>query len=205
MLASPSKSFVIFASGQGSNAEVLIQAAKARGYSVACLISDREAPAIEMASRHGVPTKIIPAKNEETLLACLRDLKPSWAFLAGYKKILGAKVLEYFYDSQNKFSRIINIHPSLLPAYPGLNGYERAFADGVRLSGVTVHLVDAGLDTGLPLLQSAFAREESDSLESFMAKGKALEHSLYPEALALAMENKIKFKTGSRWLSLEEK
>lgn len=205
MLAS--NSFVIFASGEGSNAEALIKFAQNQNYKAVGLVSDREAPVVEMAQKMGLLVKVIPHKEEEKLLVALNEMSPTWCFLAGYKRILGEKVLNFFFDKEKKFSKILNIHPSLLPAYPGLDGYRRAFVDGVRISGVTVHLVDSGLDTGLPVIQREFYREESDTLEDFVAKGKSIEHQIFPEALQLAMENKITLKNihGSRWISLEEK
>src|SRR5690606_23940773 len=138
---------------------------KARGYEVKGLIVDREAPVRESVAALGVPTFLVPAKAEGELLSLLGKLSPRWAFLAGYKRLLSSATLDFFAD--RNFFRVINVHPSLLPAYPGLGGYERAFRDGVRVSGVTVHFVDNGLDTGLTILQEPFRREAGDDLESF--------------------------------------
>lgn len=185
------KSFVIFASGEGTNAEALIRCAQKNKFKVCAVISDREAPVLSLAEKLGVPAKLIPHKDEKLLLNTLAELKPRWAFLAGYKKMIGTNVLKFFFDAEKKFSRILNIHPSLLPAYPGLDGYRRAFEDGVKVSGVTVHLVDAGLDTGPPVLQKEFRRDANDTLEAFTAKGKAIEHQIYPEALLMALNDRI--------------
>lgn len=199
-----SKSFVVFASGEGSNALNLFKAAKERGYHAKALIVDREAPVIQRVDPHEVPIYRIRSGNEIELLNLLSELKPKWAFLAGYKKILGAATLDFFKSAD--FIRILNIHPSLLPAYPGLNGYERAYKDGVRVSGVTVHFVDSGLDTGLSVMQKTFSREKKDSLAEFIAKGKKIEHELFPKAFVLAMEDKLKIikKENSHFVDWEE-
>ncbi len=202
--------FVILASGAGSNARVLLAHAKKHSEKMSALavISDRaEAPVLQIAEEFGIPSFVIDAKNEGSLLAILRRYKPDWACLAGYKKIVGKSFLDFFDDKGLGFSRVMNVHPSLLPAYPGLHGYERAFHDGVKISGVTVHLVDAGLDTGKVILQGAFEREEKDSLQDFEAKGRKLEHKLFPKALDLAMAGKLALvkKSNHSWISIRGK
>lgn len=196
--------FVILASGVGTNARVLIEHARSRPERLkACaLISDQpKAPVLEVAAQLGVPTYVVSHKDEAGLLELLGRLGPRWALLAGYKRIVGRRFLDFFADQG--FFRVLNVHPSLLPAYPGLGGYERAFRDGVKVSGVTMHFVDSGLDTGLPVLQEVFRREEEDTLESFSAKGRALEHRLFPLALDLAAEGRLRVRESEagRWLS----
>jgi phosphoribosylglycinamide formyltransferase 1 len=196
--------FVVLASGRGSNAQVLFEHALRHPdrFRPLALISDQAgAPVLDVAARLGIPRHVVKHKDEAAMLELLDKLKPRWALLAGYKRIVGSSFLEFFRDKG--FFRVLNVHPSLLPAYPGLGGFERAFRDGVKLSGVTVHLVDAGLDTGLPVLQEAFAREESDSLESFSAKGHALEHKLFPQALDLIAAGKMQVRETDqgRWFS----
>ena len=182
--------FVVFASGQGTNARALFDFAaknpalvQARG-----LISDRAGVgALAVAKEFGVPAFVVPASEENELLELLKKLGATWALLAGYKRLVSERFLSFFSACGGA---VLNVHPSLLPAYPGLGGYKRAFADGVS-SGVTVHLVDAGLDTGPIVLQESFAREPQDSLESFEAKGRKLEWDLFPRALRMAAEGKI--------------
>jgi phosphoribosylglycinamide formyltransferase-1 len=149
-----------------------------------------------------VETFVVSHREEGALLALLKRLQPRWALLAGYKRLVGQGFLDFFADSG--FHRVLNVHPSLLPAYPGLGGYERAFQDGVKVSGVTVHLVDMGLDTGLCVLQESFEREDDDTLESFTAKGRKLEHKLFPRALDLAAAGRIRLREegGRRWVSV---
>ncbi|HEY8279887.1 MAG TPA: phosphoribosylglycinamide formyltransferase [Bdellovibrionota bacterium] len=200
--------FVILASGAGSNCKALLAHARKHRekFAAVAVISDRAgAPALDLASELGVETFVVNHKDEGAMLALLKRLRPRWAFLAGYKRIVGSGFLHFFSDKG--FYRVLNIHPSLLPAYPGLGGYERAFQDGVKVSGVTVHLVDSGLDTGRVLLQESFEREDDDDLESFMARGRKIEHSLYPKALDLAAAGKIHLKEahGSTWVSVSGK
>jgi phosphoribosylglycinamide formyltransferase-1 len=193
--------FVILASGTGTNARVLIEHAKRfpERFAPKAVISDRSgAPALDMAASLGVETFVVNHREESMMLALLKRLQPRWALLAGYKRIVGKSFLDYFAD--DGFHRVLNVHPSLLPAYPGLHGYERAFADGVRVSGVTVHLVGGGLDTGPCVLQEGFQRENGDDLETFMAKGQRIEHALYPRALEMAAAGEIYVRKGERWV-----
>ncbi len=195
--------FVILASGEGTNARVLLEHARKYPERLApkAVISDRSgSAALSVGASLGIETYVVNPKEESTMLALLRKLQPRWALLAGYKRLVGPGFLEFFADKG--FSRVLNVHPSLLPAYPGLNGFERAFKDGVKVSGVTVHLVDSGLDTGLCVLQEAFAREESDDLASFAGKGRMIEHKIYSRALDLAAAGRIRLKEGSggRWV-----
>ena len=195
--------FVILASGEGTNARVLLEHAKKRSEKLVAkaVISDRAgAPVLDFAAAMGVETFVVSHREEGMMLALLRRLQPRWALLAGYKRIVPQAFLDFFADEN--FHRVLNVHPSLLPAYPGLGGYERAFRDGVRLSGVTVHLVDGGLDTGPCVLQDCFERGDEDDLESFTAKGRKLEHKLFPKALDLAAAGKICVNKGDRWVRI---
>jgi phosphoribosylglycinamide formyltransferase-1 len=196
--------FVILASGTGTNARALMEHARRHPELLQCvgLVSDRaSALALNIAKEYGVETAVIPAKNEAALLAFLAEKKPTWACLAGYMRIVGQGFLDFFADQE--FFRVINVHPSLLPAYPGMHGYQRAFADGVKVAGVTVHFVDGGLDSGRVISQGAFTREESDSEASFEAKGRKIELKLFPEALELAAKGCLKVGR-SRWVSTEK-
>lgn len=199
--------FVVLASGAGTNCAVLLEHARKfpQLLQAKAVISDRSgAPALDVAAKLGVETFVVGHREEGPMVALLRKLQPRWACLAGYKRLVGNGFLEFFGDEG--FSRVLNVHPSLLPAYPGLNGYERAFKDGVKVSGVTVHLVDSGLDTGLPVLQESFERLEDDSLSSFMERGREIEHRLFPRALELAAGGNLRLKTenGMRWISTKE-
>lgn len=191
--------FVILASGTGSNARALIDHAQKSGGRLlpVALISDRAGiPALAMARERGVPTFVIDHRNEQVLLATLDSLQPSWACLAGYKRIVGKNFLEFFYARNLGFSRVLNVHPSLLPEYPGLHGYERAWKDGKRETGVTVHLVDSGLDTGPVVLQENFEIRPGDTLAQVEERGHEVEHRIFTRALEMAAAGEIRGREG---------
>jgi phosphoribosylglycinamide formyltransferase 1 len=201
--------FVILASGAGTNARALLQKAKEMPHllKAAAVVSDRaDVQVLNVAKEFHVPALVIAHEDEGSLLDLLAEKGCHWACLAGYKRIVGSSFLDFFSAGGSKFARVMNVHPSILPAYPGLKAYRRAFDDGVKLSGVTIHLVDQGLDTGMPILQESFERKESDSFEDFEKRGRAIEQKLFPLALELAAKNNIRKieKFGSPWVSLEE-
>jgi phosphoribosylglycinamide formyltransferase-1 len=199
------KKFAIFASGLGSNALNLISYARenADKFSIEVLVTDKEdAPVIKEAKKLGVAVEVIPyikteypkldkKNHEEKILEALKKYNISWIILAGYMRILSSDFLSNFYDISFKRNRVLNIHPSLLPDFPGKDGYGDAFAAGVPVTGVTVHFVDSGVDAGPIFLQRSFERHESDSLEDFISRGKKIEHELYREAVKLVIEDRI--------------
>ena len=132
-------------------------------------------------------THCFPIENNEKsqaynlrLLQFIKDLSPDFVFLAGYMRILSSDFLSYFYDPRLKKNKVVNIHPSLLPLYPGKNSYERAFEAHEKISGCTVHYVDEGIDTGEIIFQKSFIRYPEDSLEEFKARGLKIENEIYP-------------------------
>lgn len=192
---------VILASGRGSNAKVLMEFARSNPdlVRVVGLISDRDGVGVlALAKSFSVPAFVVDHRKEEELVALLEKLSPNWACLAGYKRKVGARFLRYFADNERGYFRVMNVHPSLLPAYPGLNGYERAWKDKRNETGVTVHLVDEGLDTGAPILQEAFAILPEDSVAEVEARGLSVEHRLFPQALKLAALGQIKNTAGGQ-------
>jgi phosphoribosylglycinamide formyltransferase 1 len=185
----------IFASGTGSNAYNLMEyAAKhADKVAVVSLVSDRaNIGAMDHARKFGVPVHVCNPKDEAALVHYLTTLQVGWLFLAGYKRIIGTALLDAFFDHNLGHARVLNVHPALLPAFPGLGGYEKAFRAHVKVAGVTVHFVDAGMDTGCVLLQESFVRERTDDLASFEAKGRVLEKKLFVRALELVANGKVK-------------
>jgi phosphoribosylglycinamide formyltransferase-1 len=188
----------IMASGKGTNARNLILSGKViPNISVCCLISDvKDAPALQMAKELGVDSFYIPVEKKENLqktkdfheskvIALLKEHDVDWIFLAGYMRILGKTLLQAYHK------RIVNIHPSLLPAFPGKNAYEDAFNYGVKLSGVTTHFVDEGIDTGKIILQDSFIRKNNDTLDDFKARGLELEHRLYSKTLEILAAGRL--------------
>lgn len=188
----------LLASGRGSNAKAIHQAIlenrlDARIQCLACNIED--APVAAWAREVGIPTYVIPHRgltreaHEAQVLSELLAYKIDYLVLAGYMRLMTPGFL-YAFAGEYHY-RVVNIHPSLLPAFPGAHAYEDAFAYGVKLSGVTVHFVDEQVDHGPILLQECFPRLETDTLEDFKARGLALEHQVYPKALQLLAENRI--------------
>jgi phosphoribosylformylglycinamidine synthase II/formyltetrahydrofolate-dependent phosphoribosylglycinamide formyltransferase len=178
------KNISIFASGSGSNALNLIRASQGRSdILISCVIVDTLESSLPKTIKEKfphVPVKVIlsdkfsKAEFEGMVLKVLKEAGVEWILLAGFMKIIGPTLLKAYKD------KIINIHPSLLPLYPGINSYQRAFEEGVSSSGVTIHLVDQGIDTGPILLQESFPRLTSDTLTSFVERGKEVEWKLYP-------------------------
>jgi len=186
----------IFASGTGTNALNLLEKASIFPHAqICCLIVDTQTSLVEAVNKQ-YPTcstyRILPdpklkgaekkSEHEHRILEVLARHKISHIFLAGYMRIIGPTLLRAYPG------RIINIHPSLLPLYPGVDSYRRAFEDCVSEGGVTVHIVDEGVDTGPVLLQKRFPRLETDTLEDFVNRGKSIEWDIYPQVLALLGE-----------------
>jgi phosphoribosylglycinamide formyltransferase-1 len=178
------RSLAVLASGQGTNFEALALAERRGelgGRIVALLSDEPRAPALERARRLGVEAVLPPAgryrtrlEDERPWLDALRERGVEVLLLAGFMRRLHATLLDAFPD------RILNIHPSLLPAFPGLDAIRQAWEHGVRVSGCTVHVVEGALDAGPILAQSAVEVRDDDSLETLAARIHAAEHRLYP-------------------------
>ncbi|MFA4888115.1 MAG: phosphoribosylglycinamide formyltransferase [Candidatus Omnitrophota bacterium] len=170
----------IFASGRGSNFSAIARAIKKGKIPVklALLVCDKpQAAVIAKAKRAGV--KVVLAKTEEEILRALTEHQIDLIALAGFMRILSPGLVQKY---KNK---IINIHPSLLPAFKGAKAIEDVFNYGVKVTGVTVHFVDELMDHGPIILQAAVKVEENDTPQALEAKIHKLEHKLYPEALRL--------------------
>jgi formyltetrahydrofolate-dependent phosphoribosylglycinamide formyltransferase len=161
------------------------------------LSNNSSAAGLEVAKEFGVPTACVPSKgktreqHETEVLAELAKHQVDYIVLAGYMRVLTPLFLNAFKHPDGYF-RVINIHPSLLPDFPGASGYEDAFAAGVPESGITVHLVDEHVDHGPILAQARFQREPGDTIETFKARGLALEHQLFPRVLQQVSKEGIK-------------
>lgn len=197
----------IFASGTGSNAMALVNKAKsfsdkslsdnllsgnllsAQKLEISFVLSDKAAaPVLEKAQSAGIRTYLVEKKkdrvtHEQDILALLREHRIDWILLAGYMRLLTPSFLQQFSKWHQGAAQVVNIHPSLLPAYPGVDSIAMAFKDRVQKSGVTIHLVDEGMDTGAILMQDSIPLEESDSLESWKQKIHELEHRMYTSFL----------------------
>lgn len=174
----------IFASGNGSNAACLIQAAQTKQFdaTVALVISDKkDAPVLQKANALGVRAEqIVPANfetkasYEKAIVELLQEEKIEFILLAGYMRLIGSTLLQSFEQ------KIVNIHPSLLPEFPGLDAIGQALEAGVDQTGVTVHFVDAGMDTGPIIAQESILITKDETRESLTRKVQSVEHTLYP-------------------------
>ncbi|MGZ3769376.1 MAG: phosphoribosylglycinamide formyltransferase [Bdellovibrio sp.] len=191
----------IFASGTGSNAMALIN--KAKSFSptqveVNFVLSDKaQAPILAKAKNAGIQTHLVERKkdrdsHEKEILVLLKEHKIDWIFLAGYMRILTPEFLHQFAKWHSGASQVVNIHPSLLPAYPGMDSIAAAHKDRVKKIGVTIHLVDEGMDTGPILMQEAIDLEESVTLESLTESVHKLEHRMYTTFLENLVTGKQK-------------
>lgn len=177
-------SVVVLASGRGSNLRALseaIEAGRCRAR-IAAVVSDRAAaPALDHARDRGIATEVVLPKRypdrpawDAAMADAITRHAPDLVVLAGFMRIVGAAVLARF------GGRIINVHPALLPAFPGLDAPGQALSAGVRLSGCTVHLVDAGVDTGPILAQAAVPVLPGDDAARLHARIQPAEHRLLP-------------------------
>lgn len=190
------KNIAVFASGKGTNLQAIIKAVKKGkiGANLALVVSDNKtAYALKRAKRAGIKNIFIdPAKFptreefEQEVLKHLKAEKVDLIVLAGFMRIIGKVLLENFPE------RILNLHPALLPAFKGSYGIRDAFDYGVKITGVSVHLVDAKMDHGPIILQGVVKIEDEDTLEGLEKKIHRLEHKLYPEAIQLLLSGKVK-------------
>lgn len=177
----------IFASGTGSNAEALIhQALELRdAVKISFVLSDQpQAGVLARAEALNVPTYVVPRRGdritqESEILNLLREHAIDWIFLAGYMRLLSADFLNAFCEMNEGRTQVVNIHPSLLPAYPGKDSIRRAFEDAVPVSGVTLHFVDQGLDTGPIISQLSLPRRGDETLQEWAQAFHRLEHQVY--------------------------
>jgi phosphoribosylglycinamide formyltransferase-1 len=185
----------VLISGRGSNLQALLDAAAAGtlGGRVAVVISNvATAPGLERARRAGVPALVRDHRgrtredHDRDLLADLAAHETELVCLAGYMRLLSPVVLEAYPH------RVLNIHPSLLPAFPGLDAQRQAWAHGVKVSGATVHLVEQGLDTGPIVAQEAVPVQESDTVDDLAARILEAEHRLYPRAVRMMLEGRCR-------------
>ena len=178
---------VILVSGRGSNLKAICSAIDAGkcDANIVGVVSDRKkAAALEFADARGIQTRVVSLRKgddrdlwNEALAETVVSLKPDLIVLAGFMRVLGTPLLERFPG------RIINVHPALLPAFPGHSGPQDALDAGVRISGCTVHIVDSGVDTGPIIAQAAVPVVEGDSAESLHTRIQVQEHRLLPAVI----------------------
>jgi phosphoribosylglycinamide formyltransferase-1 len=180
----------VLLSGRGSNFASLAAACQREEVpaEIVLVLSNREdAPGLARARELGIEARAIPAKglsrqaHEEKLLEALRQAQVEWVCLAGYMRLLSPRFLAAYPN------RVLNIHPALLPAFPGLEAQRQAWEYGVKVAGCTVHLVDAGCDTGPIVVQRVVEVREEDTPETLAARILEQEHIAYPQALRLLL------------------
>ncbi len=192
------KRIAVLLSGRGSNFEALadgVAAGRIPNAEIAIVLSNREgAPGIEKAQQRKIMTRVIPSKGLEReaydrqVVAVLREQKIDLVCLAGYMRLLSPFFVASFPN------RILNIHPSLLPSFPGLESQRQALEYGVKFAGCTVHFVDENLDAGPIVLQSAVRVLDDDTEATLSARILAEEHRIYSEAVRIVLEGRYRIE-----------
>ncbi|WP_246942887.1 phosphoribosylglycinamide formyltransferase [Bacillus pinisoli] len=177
----------IFASGSGSNFQAIVDATKAGTLQakVSLLVCDKqEAKVVDRAKKASIPSFVATPQSfhskslyEEAILEKLQEHQVEWIILAGYMRLIGETLLRAYEG------KIVNIHPSLLPAFQGKDAIGQALQAGVKETGVTVHFVDEGMDTGPIIAKEQVHIDEQETHESLQKKIQAVEHVLYPKTI----------------------
>jgi len=186
----------VLCSGQGTNLQAILNAARSgrlRAH-VAIVVSDRaDAAALRRARRAGVPARFVnptqyPTRGryEDALIRLLRQHRVQLVCLAGFMRILSPGFVRRFRH------RILNIHPALLPAFPGAHAVQDALAWGAKVTGVTIHVVDEKVDHGPIVLQEAVAIRRGETASSLLARIHRVEHRLYPKAIGLMLAGRVR-------------
>ena len=188
----------VLLSGRGSNFEALadsVSAGRIPNAEIALVLSNREgAPGIGRAEARGLATRVIPSKGLERetydrqVVAALRQANVDLVCLAGYMRLLSSYFVAAFPE------RILNIHPSLLPSFPGLESQKQALDYGVKFAGCTVHFVNENLDAGPIVLQAIVPVENNDNEDTLGARILQEEHRIYSEAVKIVLEGKYKIE-----------
>jgi phosphoribosylglycinamide formyltransferase 1 len=194
------KNIVILISGRGSNMQAIVHAARAEQWpcNIAAVISNRaDAEGLTFAAQQGIPTAVVVSKNYPSREAFDADLRiaidrfaPDLVVLAGFMRILTPAFVEH-YDK-----RMLNIHPSLLPSFPGLATHEQALNAGVKVHGATVHFVTAELDHGPIVAQAAVPVLPEDTEETLAQRVLVQEHVIYPRAVRGFVEGRLAIENG---------
>ncbi|MEM9208797.1 MAG: phosphoribosylglycinamide formyltransferase [Pseudomonadota bacterium] len=200
----PAVSAVILISGGGTNLQAFIDSVANRtlDLDIRAVIANRPgAYGLERASAAGIPARCVDHTDyadrdafDAALAATIADYAPTLIILAGFMRILTARFVDRFEG------RILNIHPSLLPRYPGLNTHQRALDAGDEWHGVTVHFVTSELDGGPPILQGRIRVRDNDDAESLAARVLEIEHRIYPEAVRLLQSGRLVWREHAAWL-----
>jgi len=190
------KKFAVFVSGNGTNLQAIIDAVKCGDIKaeLALVFSDRrKAYALERAKAAGIKTLCLvrkdyatPQSYERDIVIQLKEEGVDFVILAGFMKVLSSFFIKTYPN------HIINVHPSLLPAFKGARGIKDSFTYGAKVAGVTIHFVDDKMDHGPIILQDSFKVSEKETLESLEARIHKMEHKIFPKAIALFAEGRLK-------------
>ena len=194
------KKVVILISGRGSNMQALLKAKLP--CAIAAVISNRaDAQGLDIAQAHGIPTAVVEHGSyadrdsfDNALAKTIDGFNPDFVALAGFMRILSADFVSHYYG------RLINIHPSLLPAYGGLNTHARALHDGVKIHGCTVHFVTTDVDHGPIIIQAAVPVLQDDTEQTLAARVLREEHHIYPQALSWLCKNQVELNAQGKVL-----
>ena len=188
----------VLLSGRGSNFEALaasVAAGRVPNAEISIVVSNREtAQGIEKARARGIEARVIPSKGlerdayDKLVVAALREKNVDLVCLAGYMRLLSPYFVKEFPQ------RILNIHPSLLPAFPGLESQRQALEHGAKFSGCTVHFVDENLDAGPIVMQAVVAIEDRDTAETLSERILREEHRIYTEAVRIVLEGRFRIE-----------
>ena len=190
------KSVVILISGRGSNMEAIVRAGLPA--KVAAVISNRaDAPGLKFAAQSGLPVEVVDEREfslrgafDAALEAAIERHSPDLVALAGFMRILGGDLVRHY------SGRMVNIHPSLLPAFPGLHTHRRALQEGVKLHGCTVHFVTPQVDHGPIIAQAAIPVRAGDTEATLAARVLQQEHRIYPLAIRWFVEGRLAVENG---------
>ena len=190
----------ILASGRGSNFQAIVDASKEGELEaeIVVLVSDKEgAKVLERAEKEGIDNYYLNPKNSETkeefekkLAAILEKKGVQLVVMAGFMRLLSPYFIKHYRH------QVMNIHPSLLPSFKGLNAQKQALEYGVKVTGCTVHFADEGMDTGPIILQKSVSVKDDDTVNSLAARIRKEEHKVYPRAIQLYAEDRLEVKEG---------
>ena len=197
----------VLISGSGTNLQALIDHSQRTDClaEIAVVVSNRaNVRGLERARAAGIDAVWMDHRGkartayDQELVERLKHYDVDWVFLAGFMRLLSPVFLDAFPG------RVINIHPALLPSFPGLNAQQQAFEAGVQVSGATVHFVDPGMDTGAIIAQGSIRRKSGDSIDAFSARILAMEHRLFPMVMRWATEGRLSLRDGVAVVELAE-
>lgn len=195
------KKIVILISGRGSNMQALLEA-KLPCHITAIISNRTDAEGLQLAAQHGITSKVISHRDyadrasfDAALAALIDSYQPDFVVLAGFMRILTDQFVNHYQG------RLINIHPSLLPAYTGMNTHERALQDGVKIHGCTVHFVTPELDHGPIIIQAAVPVLTIDTPQSLSERVLKAEHEIYPQAIHWLCSGQVRLNADGKVLS----